>query len=66
MTTPRPYKVICISVYSDELEALDLAIEELKSRGITRANRSSLIRMALAALDFESVEQGESLRLRQP
>lgn len=61
----RPYKVICISVYADELEALDCVVEDLKRRGMTRANRSALIRVALRALDVERVEQKEGLELRQ-
>jgi hypothetical protein len=46
----RPYKVICISMYSDDMKALDDLVEDLKSKGTTRASRSSLIRFALSHL----------------
>ena len=44
---PAHYKVICISLYNDDLEQLDEMVDELKARGITKANRSALIRHAL-------------------
>jgi hypothetical protein len=50
---PRPsYKVICISMYLDDLKALDEKVEALKAAGIGKANRSHLIRLALAMLDM--------------
>lgn len=45
---PSHYKVICISIYTKDLEKLDHKVEELKALGHTRANRSSVIRAALA------------------
>src|SRR4051812_13339336 len=65
--TPRPrdekpkpthYKVICISMYTKDLERLDELVEMLKERGITKANRSALIRVALEQLDLEKVPRG--------
>src|SRR5215218_7846573 len=49
-TTDKPahYKVICISMYTRDLEQLDVMVDELKTRGLTKANRSALIRYALA------------------
>jgi len=57
---PRPvhYKVICISLYTKDLEALDAAVDELKTRGITKASRSALIRVALEQLDLDKVPRG--------
>jgi hypothetical protein len=57
---PRPdhYKVICISIYTDDLEKLDTMVDDLKSRGITKANRSALIRHALSQVDLEKVPRG--------
>jgi hypothetical protein len=52
------YKVICISMYTDDLEQLDGMIEALKKRGLTKANRSALIRWALTQLDLEAVPRG--------
>ena len=53
--TPRPthYKVICISMYTRDLEELDAKVNELKKRGWTKANKSHLIRLALAQLDLD-------------
>jgi hypothetical protein len=59
-TEPKPahYKVICISLYTKDLERLDELVDELKTRGITKANRSALIRVALDQLDLEKVPRG--------
>ncbi len=55
---PTHYKVICISMYTDALGRLDGMVRELKSRGYTKANRSALIRHALATVDLDSVPRG--------
>jgi hypothetical protein len=55
---PAHYKVICISLYTKDLERLDALVEELKARGITKANRSALIRVALEQLDLDKVPRG--------
>jgi hypothetical protein len=57
---PKPvhYKVICISLYTKDLERLDARVDELKARGITKANRSALIRVALEQLDLDKVPRG--------
>jgi hypothetical protein len=57
---PRPdhYKVICISLYTDDLERLDEMVDGLKARGITKANRSALIRHALGQVDLDKVPRG--------
>jgi hypothetical protein len=55
---PTHYKVICISLYTRDLEELDARVEELKARGITKANRSALIRVALEQLDLDKVPRG--------
>lgn len=47
----RPYKVICISIYADDLARLDEMVAALKARGHTKANRSAFIRHALAHVD---------------
>jgi len=36
---PTHYKVICISMYTDDLERLDEMVETLKARGLTKANQ---------------------------
>jgi hypothetical protein len=55
---PTHYKVICISLYLRDLERLDALVDELKARGITKANRSALIRVALDQLDLDKVPRG--------
>jgi hypothetical protein len=59
-TEPKPahYKVICISLYTKDLERLDALVTELKARGITKANRSALIRVALDQVDLDRVPRG--------
>src|SRR6185295_9730554 len=58
---PRPthYKIVCISLYTDDIERLGKMVAELKRRGHTKANKSQLIRAAL-----DQVERGaDELRL---
>lgn len=55
---PTHYKVICISMYTDALSRLDEMVSELKARGYTKANRSALIRHALAVVDLDNVPRG--------
>jgi len=55
---PAHYKVICISLYNEDLSRLDGMVEELKRRGFTKANRSALIRFALEQADLDKVKKG--------
>ncbi|MFZ5891542.1 MAG: hypothetical protein ACOY0T_10865 [Myxococcota bacterium] len=55
---PQHYKVICISMYTEDLKRLDHMVDALKTRGLTKANRSALIRYALAAVDLDRVPKG--------
>ena len=55
---PEHYKVICISLYTKDLERLNRLVGELKARGMTKANRSALIRVALDQLDLDKVPRG--------
>ena len=55
---PTHYKVICISMYTDDLKRLDQMVDTLKARGLTKANRSALIRYALGGVDLDSVPKG--------
>ena len=56
-TKPRPthYKVVCISLYTKDIEALESTVAELKRRGYTKANKSQLIRYALSQLDIDKL-----------
>jgi hypothetical protein len=55
---PTHYKVICISMYTKDLERLDSLVKQLKKRGLTKANRSALIRAALEQVDLDRVPRG--------
>ncbi len=55
---PTHYKVICISMYTKDLKRLDDMVDTLKAKGMTKANRSALIRYALSEVDLDSVPQG--------
>ncbi len=55
---PSHYKVICISMYTKDLARLDALVDELKARGLTKANRSALIRAALDQVDLDRVPKG--------
>ena len=55
---PTHYKVICISMYTDDLARLDQMVDTLKARGLTKANRSALIRHALDNVDLSKVPKG--------
>jgi hypothetical protein len=52
---PTHYKVICISMYTRDIEELEAKVAELKRRGWTKANKSQLIRLALSQLDLEKL-----------
>lgn len=49
------YKVVCISMYTRDVDKLGEMVAELKRRGLTAMSKSKLIRIALAQLDLERV-----------
>jgi hypothetical protein len=53
-----PYEVICISLYREDLAALDRMVEALKARGLRKMSRSALIRWALRTVDLDGVPRG--------
>ncbi len=55
---PTHYRVICISMYTKDLDRLDEMVDALKLKGMTKANRSALIRVALEQLDMDKVPRG--------
>lgn len=55
---PDHYKVICISLYNDDLALLDRVVKELKKRGFTKANRSAVLRAAMQQFDPAKVAKG--------
>ena len=57
---PRPthYKIICISLYTEDIDRLEQLVAELKRRGHTKANKSQLIRAALDQVDLAKIPKG--------
>lgn len=55
---PTHYKVICVSLYNEDLARLDAVVRELKSRGFTKANRSAVLRAAVEQFDATKVGRG--------
>ncbi len=55
---PTHYKVICISMYNEDLARLDALVDALKARGMTKASRSGLIRAALDQVDLDKIPRG--------
>ncbi len=52
---PQHYKVISISMYNEDIERLEQLVKELKRRGHYKANKSQVIRQALAQLDVGDI-----------
>lgn len=52
---PTHYKVVCISMYTKDIEELEAKVAELKRRGYTKANKSQLIRFALRQVDIDKL-----------
>ena len=52
---PTHYKIVCISLYNEDIERLGELVKELKRRGHTKANKSQLIRAALDQVDLDKV-----------
>jgi hypothetical protein len=55
---PTHYKVVCISLYNEDIDRLETMVAELKRRGHTKANKSQLIRAALAQVDLAKIPKG--------
>lgn len=57
MPAPKPqhYKIVSISLYNEDIERLNNMVRELKRRGHYKANKSQLIRHALARLDLDEI-----------
>lgn len=53
----RPYSVIAVSVYCDQLVMIDAIVDELRARGFTKASRSLVLRSCVLALPLAAVER---------
>ena len=59
-TTPRTsrpdhYRIVSISLYTEDIERLNRMVTQLKRRGHHKVNKSQLIRYALARLDLREI-----------
>jgi hypothetical protein len=52
---PTHYKIVCISLYTEDIARLEELVAELKRRGHTKANKSAVIRYALDSIDLAKV-----------
>jgi hypothetical protein len=50
---PAHYKIVCISLYNEDIARLEDLVAELKRRGFSKANKSQLIRFALDTVDLD-------------
>jgi hypothetical protein len=55
---PTHYKVVCISLYTEDIARLEALVKELKRRGHTKANKSQVIRAALDQIDLAKIPKG--------
>ncbi len=55
---PTHYKIVCISLYNEDIERLAELVRELKRRGHTKANKSQIIRAALDQIDLGKIPKG--------
>jgi hypothetical protein len=55
---PTHYKIVCISLYTEDIERLESLVAELKKRGHTKANKSAVIRYALDSVDISKMPKG--------
>jgi len=54
---PQHYKIMSISMYTDDIERLEEMVRELKRRGHYKANKSQLIRHALSRVNLDEVPE---------
>ncbi|MBI4508305.1 MAG: hypothetical protein HY698_01630 [Deltaproteobacteria bacterium] len=55
---PTHYKIVCISLYNEDIARLEELVAELKRRGHTKANKSAVIRFALDSVDISKMPKG--------
>ncbi len=55
---PTHYKIVCISLYTEDIQRLEALVAELKRRGHSKANKSAVIRYALENVDVSKMPKG--------
>ncbi len=55
---PTHYRIVCISLYTEDIARLEAMVAELKRRGHTKASKSAVIRFALDTADIGKMPKG--------
>lgn len=55
----KTYVTICVCLYHENLAELDRQVTHCKKSGLTKMNRSRLIRAALKRLDLTTITPGD-------
>ncbi len=55
---PTHYKIVSFSMYNEDIDHLEDLVSRLKARGVTKANKSQVIRYALAMVDVDTMPKG--------
>lgn len=63
---PTHYKIACVSMYTQDFDEIDRKIGLLKQHGWSKANRSHLIRIALARLSDDELATIAGEQRRSP
>lgn len=58
----KPHKIVCISMYIDDIDMAAQMIAGLKRDGFTNMNRSRLIRLALEQFDARKLTPEDNHR----
>ncbi len=54
---PEHYKIVSISLYTEDIARLERMVQTLKRRGVYKANKSQLIRHALRRLELDDFDR---------
>lgn len=60
MSLPKKYehfKTCCISLYNEDIKYLDSLVAKLKKQGYHRANKSAVLRAALANVKLDDIKE---------
>lgn len=52
---PTHYRVVSFSLYQEDIDRLEQLVRSLKARGHTKANKSQVVRFALATVDIDAM-----------
>ncbi len=55
---PTHYKIVSFSMYTEDIDRLEELVNQAKALGHTKANKSQLVRYALATIDLSKMPKG--------